>query len=465
MLAADPLLKNLPPGGRPQDVDAAKAVLGAALLKPAVFDELRLRISAEDFYSAFHQTVWRAMDEMHRDGRTVDVLTLRTWLIAKGLEDPTEALTECVDKAWLATNAAAYADTVQQTADLRRLIEAAAGVMRWAYGADPSVTPADVQREADRIVRAVLPDRAVSGAPVGSFAEHVVARAESGERPVTWATGFRDLDERLGGGLTPGTMTLLAARPSMGKTALLTRICRNTAWEATPVSLFSLEVKGESVTRNMLSAEVGLHHRAIMAGALTEQEWGRVRRARDDFRALPLQIHEGQRWRFGDLVAAIRHDVRRLGSRVVAIDYVQLIEPDERGRSRAEDVADISRELKLLALDLGVAMLAAAQLSREVEKRRDKWPTMADLRESGALEQDADVVMLLHRPEYYEPEKDDLKGLAHVDVVKQRDGPPGVVDLRWDGSCMKFTDVPEPEPAWKRAAREAREAQAAGGDA
>jgi replicative DNA helicase len=132
---------------------------------------------------------------------------------------------------------------------------------------------------------------------------------------------------------------------------------------------------------------------------------------------------------------------------------VQLIDPDEEGRSRAEEVSVFSRELKLLALELGIAVVAAAQLNREVEKRRDKFPQMGDLRESGSLEQDADTIMLIHRPEYYDP-KEENRGVAHLDVCKNRDGATGIVDLRFVGEFMRFEDVPEPEPAWRQAARE-----------
>lgn len=461
------MVGRVPPGGRPQDIEAARAVLGSVLVDPACIDALVLRLSPEDFYSARHAALWAALRDMHREGRPIDLVLANEWLAGRGALEAvggTAALVELSECVPSSANVDYYASTVQRTADFRRLIRASAEVQAWAFDAPPNTTPGDVQREADRIVRSVLPDRAPSGAPLGAFAGAVVERAVRGEQPVVWPTGFRDLDERLGGGVRPGQMNLIAARPGMGKTAFLTRAARQVAGAGIGVSLFSLEMHGEELAGNMLGAEAGVSPRRVQAGALTGEEWRRVHAARVAFGALPLTVHEGRRMRLGDLVAAIRHDARR-GARVVAVDYLQLVEPDERGRSRAEEVAEISRELKLLALDLGVALLAAAQLSREIEKRREKWPTMSDLRESGALEQDADNILLLHRPEVYEPEKEDLRGLAHVDVAKQRNGPPGVVDLRWEAACMRFEDVERLEP-WQRAARERQaQAAAAGGDA
>jgi replicative DNA helicase len=454
------LLAKVPPGGRADEIHAAEAVLGSALIDAGVLDELLLRLMPDDFYMPGHASMWQAMSEMHRDGLAVDAVTLFGWMSAKGAPAGIASeISRLTDKVPTSANAAYYADTVQRTADLRRLVQAAADVQRWAFNAAPRTTPGEVQKEADRLVRAVLPDRAPAGADLGAFAAAVVDRASRGEQPIVWATGFRDLDERLGGGVRPGQMTLIAARPSMGKTAFMTRAARNIAWSGVGVSFFSLEMDGESVAQNMLAAEVGLPGRTIGAGALTSDEWNRVRTAVDYFRRASIRIYEGRRWRWGDLVASLRHDVRQRKARVVVIDYLQLIDPDEQGRSRAEEVGEISRELKLLALDLGISVIAAAQLSREVEKRRDKWPIMSDLRESGNLEQDADNILLLHRPEVYEPEKQDLRGLAHINVVKQRNGPPGVVDLRWEGACMRFSDVPSPEEPWQRAARE----RAAGG--
>lgn len=448
-------------------MEAAAAAIGSALIDPGVMDELALRLSPGDFYVPKHALIWTALLEMHRAGKPIDVVLLNEELARRGVLERvggSAGLAELTEKVPTSANAAYYADTVQRTADLNRLIQAAAAVQDWARSAPPRTTPGEVQAQADRLVRSVLPDRAPSGVPLGRFASDVIDKADRGEQPVVWTTGFADLDERLGGGLRPGLLTLVAARPSMGKTALLTRIARNVAWHAVGVSLFSLEVSGASVATNMLAAETRLPGRAIAAGAISDDEREAVRRARDNFARVPITVHEGRRWRFGELVAAIRHDVRRLGTKVVAIDYLQLIDPDAEGRSRAEEVGAVSRELKLLALDLGVSVVAAAQLSREIEKRKDKWPQMADLRESGSLEQDADNILLLHRPGYYEPTKDDLRGLAHVDVVKQRDGPPGVVDLEWVAECMRFQDQPrrDRESAAARLMREARERQAVG---
>ena len=463
----DPMLKNMPPGSRPAEIEAAESLIGATLIDPACLDEVALRVGVEDFYRPMDRVVWGAILALHKAGSPIDVVMLHQELNAQGaleLAGGRARLAELTEKVPTSASAGYYADTVLRGAHLRQLIRAAAEAMRFAYEATPAMRADDVQAHVERLVRAEAPDRVVSGAPIGDLAAEVVARARRGEVPVSWSTGFRDLDEQLAGGVRPSLLTLIAARPSMGKTAMATRIARNVAWQQIGVSFFSLEVPRAQLVANMIGAEVRLAPRIVGLGALSEAEWSRVEvAALDHFQKLPMRVHDGK-WTMRALAAAIRHDVRRHGTKVALIDYLQLVTPDEKGRSRAEEVGEISRELKLLAVDLGVSIVALAQLSREIEKRKDKWPNMSDLRESGNLEQDADNILLLHRPEYYEPAKEDLRGLAHVDVAKQRDGPRGVVDLSWSGESMRFDDMPkrEPESAWQRQAREARERAAVG---
>lgn len=462
-MSSDPLLKNVPPGGRPGEDEAERATLGAALIDPGVLDELAW-LRPEDFYRPVHALLWRAILELRRAGRPPDVVLLHEHLAARGVLEQVGgagALTALTEVVPTSANAAYYASIVQRLADLRRVIKAAAELTQWAFEARADVTPSEIERRVGEITRAGSAGRAPAGEHLGALAGAVLERYLRQEVPVVFRTGFPELDDRLGGGVRPGKLTLLAARPSMGKTALLTRMARLVAGEEVPVSLFSLEVDRLSVTTNMLAAETRVSASRIAAGRMTPEEGQRFLAAVETFERLPMQVHEGRRWCLSDLACAVRQDVRRWGTRVVFVDYVQLIEPDAEGRTRAEEVSQISRELKLLALELDVALVAAAQLVRDVEKRRDKWPMLSDLKESGGLEQDADVVMLLHRPEYYDP-KEDNKGLALVDVAKQRDGPTGPVDLTFHAECIRFESVERLEP-WQRAARE--RAAAAGAEA
>lgn len=467
MSDTDPLLKNLPPHSK----EAERAVLGAVLVDaPSCLDDLVLGgLGAEDFYSAQHQAVWRSVTEMHRSDLPIDVTLLNDWLTVKGTLEAvggTAALADLTEAVPNAANANYYADIVRRKSDLRRLITATALVQRWAYSASAGaveVRPADVQRKADEIVRSVLPDRTPVASFVGEVVGEVIERALRGEVPVVWPTGFRDVDERLGGGVGPGTLTLIAARPSVGKTAFASRVAVNMARAGIGVTFFSLEVPKAQFAQNVLSAEVGLPGRTIAANAITQREWDDVNRAREFFRGLPLQIRDG-RWSLGDLLTAARYDVRKRGVSVVLVDYLQLVDVDEAGRSREEEVSETSREFKVLAMESGIAMVALAQLSRKVEDRKDKWPSKSDLRGSGSLEQDADNILLLHRPEVYEPGKEGLRGVAHVIFEKQRNGPPGMEGLHFDGPTMRFEDVRREEP-WERRAREEREALASSAEA
>lgn len=459
------LLRNIPPGGREADRVAERAVLGAAIVDPDAMDELVGLVAPDAFYDHRHRAIWQAMTAMHRAGRPVDVALLHDELAGAGTLEVVGGavmLAELSGVMATSANGPYYAGLVNRAADKRRLITAAMAAIRWAHEADPNVTVGEFGARVDELVRAAIPDRHGGGQHIGAFVADVVARAERGEKPVEFGTGFEDLDAMLGGGgIRPGKFVLLAARPSMGKTALLTRMMRHVAWPGVGVSIFSLEVGGHSVAANMLAAETRIPRACIEAWALAEPERQAVHAAADAFLRRPIRIHEGRRFKLGELLAAVRYDIRKHHSRVVAIDYVQLIDPDEAGRSRAEEVAEISRELKLLANDCGVCVVAAAQLSREVEKRREKWPLISDLKESGALEQDADVILLLHRPEYYAPEKDDVKGVAHVDVAKNRDGPTGVVDLRFAKDCVRFDPrlehgTREEVPDWRAALERAK---------
>ncbi|MFJ3365816.1 replicative DNA helicase [Streptomyces anthocyanicus] len=433
----------------PHDVAAERCVLGGCQLsKDAIGDVIQL-ISARDFYRPAHETIFLAIVDMYGKGEPVDPVTLTEALQKSGdliRVGGASYLHELVQTVPTAANAEYYAEIVAETAVTRRLIEAGTRIVQSGY--QRQADAADLVEEASREIFAVAQQRAdESLLPAQHGLDTTLDRIEAaGKRKkgelTGVPTGITDLDN-LTMGLQNGQMIILAGRPAMGKSTLGVDFARAAAIKhGRAAAIFSLEMGREELHQRLLSAQgsVALHH--IRSGDLDEKEWKRLAKAQKAIAEAPLYLDDSP-----ELTAmTIRAKARRLKERgeleLVVIDYTQLVQygGGRRPESRQQEVSDISRSFKLMAKELEVPVVALSQLNRGPEQRTDKRPMVADLRESGSLEQDADMVILLHREDAYEKESP-RAGEADLIVGKHRNGPTATVTVAFQGHYSRFVNM------------------------
>jgi replicative DNA helicase len=431
----------------PHNLDAERDVLGAVFLDNAVFPEVQRLLTDQEFYRDAHQIVFRAMCAVYAQGAPItligvaDELTHRGELVRVG---GIEFLGELMAAAPHAANAAYHAAIVREKAITRRAIEMASDVLRQGYSQLLS---------ADQILAqaaATLFGLMDSGAACGLTAvrdlmpalRERIARRQSGEVDGI-GTGLADFDYATGG-LQPGQLVVLAARPSMGKTALALNISDYVAVQLKlPVLFVSLEMSEDQVVERLVVSRGRLMSSRVANGYLDDRSLAAFHEAADALEASDLYLNGAAVQGLIHIIAAARSMAVRHKVGLVVVDYIQLVDGAEKGESRQEQVAKVSRGLKSLARELKVPVLALSQLNRNVENREDKRPRMADLRESGQIEADADLILLLYRPEYYDP--NDQPGVAELIVAKNRSGPTGNVKLTFLKEAMRFESL-APEP-------------------
>jgi replicative DNA helicase len=411
------------------------------------------RLAAEDFYSEVHRIIYGAMMRLYSRGEPIDQLTLTNELRSVNEFERIGGrpyVFQIVESVPTAANAGRYADIVRGKALLRAIIDVGSRITEDAFR-----EPEDVSEALDSAEQLVygVSNRTLREhlAPVSELAPgalEMIQRLYEQEGEVTGVeTGFEDLD-RLTTGFHKSDLIILAARPAMGKTAL----SLNAIWHASgekkmPVAIFSLEMSKEQLVQRLISQTTRIPAQALRSGNVKAEDWPKLVRGVAEVSRAPIWIDDTA----GVTLMEIRAKVRRLASQLnvagemplslVVVDYLQLmVGQGARAENRQQEIAEISRGLKVLARDLDVPVLAIAQLSRAVETRHDKRPLLSDLRDSGAIEQDADVVMFLYRDEYYNPESDD-KGIAEVIVGKHRNGPTGKVQLAWMEQYTKFASL------------------------
>jgi len=437
----------------PHDLDAERAVIGAMLVSETAVAAVAERLAAEDFYSEVHRIIYGAMMRLYSRGEPIDQLTLTNELRSVNEFERIGGrpyVFQIVESVPTAANAGRYADIVRGKALLRAIIDVGSRITEDAFREPEDVTEALDSAEqlvygvSNRTLREHL-------APVSELAPgalEMIQRLYEQEGEVTGVeTGFEDLD-RLTTGFHKSDLIILAARPAMGKTAM----ALNAIWHASgeknmPVAIFSLEMSKEQLVQRLISQTTRIPSQALRSGNVKAEDWPKLVRGVAEVSRAPIWIDDTA----GVTLMEIRAKVRRLASQLnvagemplslVVVDYLQLmVGQGIRLENRQQEIAEISRGLKVLARDLDVPVLAIAQLSRAVEARHDKRPLLSDLRDSGAIEQDADVVMFLYRDEYYNPESDD-KGIAEVIVGKHRNGPTGKVQLAWLEQYTKFASL------------------------
>ena len=429
----------------PHNLDAEESLLGALLLSRDVVGQVaELGMQAEHFYKPSHQHIYSAIRGLMASGQPIDIVTVADELRRNGLLEEiggAQALIELQNATPAISSASRYAKIVQDTALLRRLISVAGEITEIAYMEPDDVTKA--LDEAETKVFEVAEDRVVdSTRALGDLLPLAMDKLqetyERGDSITGAATGFTDLDEILSG-LQPSTLNIIGARPAMGKTAIGLGIATNVAKNTQkPVLVFSLEMGHAELTQRVLSSEAEVESQKLRSGRLVEADWTKIGKAINRIDSLPLYLDDNPRVTVMEIRAKARRiKARHGGLAMIMIDYLQLMSGGASSENRQLEVSEISRGLKILARELDVPIIALSQLSRNLESRADKRPMLADLRESGSLEQDADVVMFLYRDEVYNRDSPD-KASAELIVAKHRSGPTGVARLVWRGQYTKF---------------------------
>ena len=435
---------------RPANVDAERAVLGSILLKADVCDDVALIVRVEDFSDEAHQLLYRHLLDLHDSGKRIDVTIVLERLRTKGDLDRvggTAALAEIVEAVPHAAHASHYAHIVRDKAMLRALIDAGTDILRDAY--DSPDEPRELLSRAESSIFAILEHRSSTEArPIQSVLEEVMVRMDARmkhEHAIGGVeTGFTELDS-LCGGMHNSELIILAARPSMGKTAMAMNIAEHIAIGIKkPVLFVSLEMACLELADRLLCSASQVNGHRLRNGTISQEDRRRLVQKSAEISSAPLYIDDTPGRTLTEIAAVARRLKRKQGLSLIVIDYLQLIEPDNPRDPRQEQVAKIARRLKMMSRELDIPVLCLAQLNRQAEASRANRPRLNHLRESGAIEQDADVVMFVHREEYYQTNDEDrerVKGQAEIIVAKQRNGPIGDIKLLWQHDYTRFVNL------------------------
>ena len=434
----------------PHNLEAEESVLGSVMLSAEAANIAFEQLRPEDFYKPAHQVIFEAVAELFNGSQPIDAITVADALRRNGQLERVGGvplLTTLLDAVPTTANIAYYADIVSETAARRRLLRASSLVSQYAMQTERTIdevldsSEAEIFRVAERQVGDGL-------APVGPMLQATLERIEElgarGDEVTGLSTGFRDLDRRLAG-LQPANLVVVAARPSMGKTALALNICENVAGRGGTVAVFTLEMSREEVVQRLLSSMAGVDSHRLRTGQLTPDLWNRVVRETSRLYQMPIYVDDSSDLTVTSIRAKCRRLARKQGIALVVVDYLQLMQGPGISETRQQEIADISRSLKNLARELRIPIIAVSQLNRALEQRENKRPRLGDLRESGAIEQDADIVIFIYRDEYYNPGSDQ-PGLAEINIAKHRSGAVGTVMMNFAAEFTRFRNYTSDEP-------------------
>jgi replicative DNA helicase len=452
----------------PQNLEAEESVLGAMLVAEStltkVIDEVRL--NAEDFYLEKHATIFRCVHDLYAASKPVDELSVTEALAQRNQIEQAGGrhyVSELAAKVPAAGNAHHYAEIVQQNSLLRRLLGAGQEIQGWVH--ERSGEPRELSERAERLLFEVAhKEQASDFRLLSEILQDEVDRLEklsTGELDLTGTpSGFRDIDT-ITGGFQPGNLIIVAARPAMGKSALVANIAENVAMKhGRPVAFFSLEMSEVELAQRFIACRARLSGDMLRKGQVKGKEFRKVVQAERELEQAPLWFDDSSDLGLLDLRAKARRlhaqEQERGGLGLVIVDYLQLMRPDDHRANRVEQVGQMSRGLKILARELEVPVLAISQLSRAPEQRHPPRPMLSDLRESGSIEQDADLVAFLYREDYYREREDDYEptGEAEVIIAKHRNGPIGSPKLVFLDRFPKFADYSGHEPPIEQPAGE-----------
>lgn len=441
-MATDITLERVPP----QNLEAEQSVLGAILLDNDALNKALEIIGVEDFYREAHRKIFRRMCDLSEKNEAIDLVTL-TEVLRKNNEIESiggvSYLASLVNIVPTASNIRYHSKIVREKAALRNLINTATEIVSQGYENREDVD--DLLDYAERMIfeiseKRIKPSFVTIKEIVKDSFEMIEKLYEKKELITGLPTSFVDLDEKTSG-LQPGDLIVVAGRPSMGKTALCLNVAQYVGIEkGEPVAIFSLEMSKEQLVLRMLCSEAEVDSHKLRSGYLGEADWPKLTNAAGKLTEAPIFIDDSP------IISALemRAKARRLkaehGLSLVIVDYLQLMRGRGKFERREQEISEISRSLKALAKEIHVPVMALSQLSRAVEQRQDRRPQLSDLRESGAIEQDADVILLLYRDELYNPDKEDNKGKVEINIGKQRNGPTGIVNLTFLSRYTKFKD-------------------------
>lgn len=435
----------------PQNLEAELSILGSLLLDREVWDQISDRLDSTDFYKPAHQKIYAAILELQNKNLPIDLITVSNLLQSKGDFEAvggTDYLIELVNRTVSSANVSTYAKIVKEKSLLRKMISASSEIIEKAYEDDFSSVDQFLDQSEEKFYKLGAQEKTGGLHGPMDVVKTSLLKIEDlykQKAEITGvATGFTFLD-RMTSGLHPGELTIIAARPSMGKTAFSLNVAQHIALKLKKsVAYFSLEMSKEAVMMRLLASEARINMKDIRSGKISDSAWPKLIQAAGSISDSHFYIDDSS----GVSPFEVRTRARRLKSQnsldVIMIDYLQLMDLKQKVESRERAVSEISKTLKAVAKELEVPVIALAQLNRGVEGRTEKRPMLSDLRESGSIEQDADVIMMLYREDYYDKDDPDKAGNAEVIVGKQRNGPTGVVKLRWEAEFGRFKNA-DPE--------------------
>ncbi len=430
----------------PQNLEAEQAVLGAILLDGEALITAMERIQTEDFYRTAHQYIYQSITEIAEANEPVDLITLTAKLQDKRqLEEigGVTYLSELANAVPTAANVDYYAQIVEEKSMLRRLIRTATQIVSNGYASGDDIS--SLLSEAEQRILEISQRRSSTGfvlirEVLMEVFEKVEFLSQNRGGFTGIASGFRELD-RMTSGFQRSDLIILAARPSVGKTAFALNVAQNVGVrEKQTVAIFSLEMGASQLVQRMICAEANVDASRMRTGALEGEDWTKMTMAISSLSEANIYIDDTPGITVYDIRAKCRRLKKERGLGMVVIDYLQLIQGRGRGDNRQQEVSEISRTLKMMARELDVPVIALSQLSRGVEQRQDKRPLMSDLRESGSIEQDADIVAFLYRDDYYNKESE-KEGIIEIIIAKQRNGPVGTVELAFLKQYNKFVNL------------------------
>ncbi len=433
----------------PHSIDAEQAVLGGLLLDNESWIQVAERLGERDFYRNDHRLVFKCIETLANENKPYDVVTLAEWLENNGQLDQAGGLSflaALAENTPTAANIVAYADIVRQRAVLRQLIRAGTDIAGSAYNTEGRSSE-ELLDSAERMVfeiadqhsRGRLGFRVIKDLLVNAL-DRIDTLFQSENAITGIATGYDKFDD-MTSGLQRGDLVIVAGRPSMGKTAFAINIAEHAAIkDGLPVAIFSMEMPGEQLAMRMMSSLGRIDQRKIRTGKLDDDDWPRLTSAVGLLSETKMFIDDTPALTPSELRARCRRISREHGLGMVVVDYLQLMGVPGTKENRATEISEISRSLKALARELNVPLIALSQLNRSLEQRTDKRPVMSDLRESGAIEQDADVIVFIYRDEVYDEDTTD-KGIAEIIIGKQRNGPVGRVRLAFLGQYTRFENL------------------------
>lgn len=450
----EPKHSNLPP----QNIEAESSILGGLLLNKDSWDQVSDVLRAEDFYRPVHKNIFSAIEYLQRNGKEVDIITVQDYLRSKGEfeEFGPSYLVDLIQNTINISNISGYSEIVREKAILRQVIKACADITQRAFHQDfesidsfVDSVEGDILRISDTRESAGLIDPATI---VCKSVEKLESLFHSNSELTGLSTGFSRLD-KMTSGLHPGEMTIVAARPSMGKTAFSLNMAQHVALRLKKaVAYFSVEMSKESMMMRILASEAKIDMEDIRGGRVPEAHWPKLIAAASMISESHLYIDDTSSISPAEIRARCRRFKKAVGLDLIMIDYLQIMDLKKKVESRERMISEISRSLKAIAKELQVPIIALAQLNRAVETRQEKRPMLSDLRESGSIEQDADVILMLWRQGYYDQADDTKKSHAELIIGKQRNGPTGNLDLRWEAKYGRFYDAedlrapPPPSP-------------------